>query len=128
MIADQRTFSELLKDFAFEVRTLLQQELLLLKTEMSEKASEIGKGLGLVVMGAMLLLGCYVTGIAALVVGLLTWMHPLVALLTVSGLLALAGYACLQKGRTVLQQLDPAPRKTLMSLKEDAQWVTREMP
>ena len=52
-------------------------------------------------------------------VGLAPWL----AALLVGALLAIGGYVMLQKGLRDLKQVDPAPRRTVESVKEDIQTI-----
>ncbi len=49
---DERTLGELFSELAQETSTLVRQEVNLAKTEMSQKASRVGKDVGFLAAGA----------------------------------------------------------------------------
>jgi hypothetical protein len=64
---DERTLGEMFAELSRETRTLVQQELQLAKTELTEKASKMGKGVGLLVGGGLIAYGGLLAIIAAMV-------------------------------------------------------------
>src|SRR4029453_14407818 len=64
---DERTLGEMFAELSQETRTLVQQELRLAKTELTEKASQVGKGAGLIVGGGLIAYGGLLAIIAAIV-------------------------------------------------------------
>ena len=64
---DERTLGEMFAELSRETRTLVQQELQLAKTELTEKASKLGKGAGLIVGGGLIAYGGLLAIIAAMV-------------------------------------------------------------
>ena len=53
-LKDDRTLGEMFADLSRETRTLVQQEIQLAKTELSEKAASVGKNSGLIAAGGLL--------------------------------------------------------------------------
>jgi len=51
---DERTLGEMFAELSRETRTLVQQELELVKTEITEKASAMGKGAAFIVGGGLI--------------------------------------------------------------------------
>jgi Putative Actinobacterial Holin-X, holin superfamily III len=51
---DERTLGEMFAELSCETRTLVQQELQLAKTELTEKASKMRTGVGLLVGGGLI--------------------------------------------------------------------------
>ena len=49
---DERTLGEMFAELSRETRTLVQQELQLAKTELTEKASKMGKGAAFILAAA----------------------------------------------------------------------------
>ena len=68
--ADDRSVGELFAELAREMRTLIQQEVQLAKTELAEKAAGIKTGTGLLVVGGLLAYGGLLALVAALILGL----------------------------------------------------------
>jgi hypothetical protein len=107
-----------------ETRTLIQQELQLAKTELIEKASSMGKGAIFIAGGGLLAYGGLLAIVAALVliliaVGLPPWAAAFLGGLLVAGI----GYLLIRSGLAALTSQELVPRKTIETLKEDAQWL-----
>jgi Putative Actinobacterial Holin-X, holin superfamily III len=121
---DDRTLGEMFAELSRETRTLVQQEIQLAKTELTEKASKMGKGAGLIVGGGLIVYGGLLAIIAAVVLaliafGLPAWMSALVGGLLIAG----AGYLLIRSGLAAFRAQDLKPRQTIETLKEDAQWL-----
>ena len=121
---DERTLGEMFAELSRETRTLIQQELQLAKTELTEKASTMGKGAGLIVGGGLLAYGGLLVIIAGLVlilisIGLPPWVAAVVGGVLVAGI----GYLLIRSGLSALNARELTPRKTIETLKEDAQWL-----
>ncbi|HNP59301.1 MAG TPA: phage holin family protein [Nitrospirales bacterium] len=121
---EERPLSDLFRDLVNETKILIQQELQLLKLEMSQKAKQAGKNVGFIAVGgALAYAGLLVLlGGATLALALIipAWASALIVGLTVVGI----GYALIHKGISDLKTMDPAPQKTIDSLKETKQWTT----
>ena len=75
---DERTLGEMFAELSRETRTLVQQELQLAKTELTEKASKMGKSAAFIVGGGVIAYAGLLAIVAALVliliaIGLPPW-------------------------------------------------------
>ena len=125
---DERTLGEMFAELSRETRTLVQQELQLAKTELGAKASQMRKGAGLIVGGGLIAYGGLLAIIAAMVliliaVGLPPWAAALVGGVLVAGI----GYLLIRTGLAALKPETLTPRKTMDTLKEDAQWLKAQV-
>jgi hypothetical protein len=121
---DERTLGEMFAELSRETRTLVQQELQLAKTELTEKASRMGKGAGLIVGGGLVAYGGLLAMIAGLVLILIAiGLPPWAAALVGGGLVAGIGYLLIRSGLAALSPQELTPRKTIETLKEDVQWL-----
>jgi xanthine/uracil permease len=132
---DKRSLGDLVKELRDETTTLLRQEVELAKTEMSEKArsyvrNSISIAAGAIVAFAgflfLLLAVNRVVTIWLAEAGLETaalWLAPLI----VGGVVAIIGYALVQKGISTLKNESPAPSRTMHSIKEDKKWLTSKL-
>jgi Putative Actinobacterial Holin-X, holin superfamily III len=125
---DERTLGEMFAELSRETRTLVQQELQLAKTELTEKASKMGKGAGLIVGGGLIAYGGLLAIIAAMVfiliaIGLPPWAAALVGGVLVAGI----GYLLIRVGLAALKPQELMPQKTIDTLKEDAQWLKAQV-
>jgi Putative Actinobacterial Holin-X, holin superfamily III len=121
---DDRSLGQMFADLSRETRTLIQQEIQLAKTELTEKASRMTKGAAFIVGGGLLAYAGLLAIVAAVVLllialGLPAWAGALLGGLVVAG----AGYLLIRVGLAALRPQDLAPRQTIETLKEDAQWL-----
>ena len=119
----ERSIGDLFGDLARELATLVRQEIQLAKVEMSEKAAQAGKDAGMVAVGGTLAHAGLLAVIAAVILALGTvvqlWLSALIV-----GLVVLTLGAVLARNRLqAMKRIDPAPRQTIESLKEDARWA-----
>jgi xanthine/uracil permease len=123
----QREFSlgGLFSDLTRELSTLVRQESQLIKAELSEKASDVGVGIGEIATGGAVLLAgliIFLLAVVAMVTQMLgatavdyPWLSPLI----VGTLVLIVGFVLLQRGRTNLRAGNLVPRKTGESLRRD---------
>ncbi len=123
---DERSLGELFSELAQETSTLVRQEVQLAKTEMSQKASRVGKDVGFLAAGGAVAYA----GLLAVLAGIIVllgqvipmWLSALLVGLVVAGV----GYFLVRKGLDALKREDLAPRQTIETLKEDGQWAKDE--
>jgi len=123
----ERSMAGLVSDLAAEAILLIRQEMTLLKTELSEKFSQAGQGIGLLVAGGVLAFSAWLVLLAAAVLGLALVLPPWLAALIV-GLAVLAiGGVLLFIGKKRLEPGSLVPQRTLRSLREDQTWLTERL-
>lgn len=126
--AEERSLGELFGDLARETSTLVKQEVGLAKTELTEKATRVGKDVGYLAMGGAVAYAGMLTLIAALVliltaIGLPIWASALLVGLVVAGV----GGSMAMKGLKQLKNVDPVPHQTVETLKEDKEWAKQQV-
>ena len=125
-LRQERSVGELFGQLTQDLSLLVRQETQLAKTEIQEKISRASRDLvSLAAGGVVALVGGF--ALTAAVILLLVdpiGLEPWLAALLVGALLAGGGYVMLRGGLRDLKRLDPAPRRTVESIKEDIQ--TRE--
>ncbi|GAA1340446.1 phage holin family protein [Saccharothrix algeriensis] len=122
-VDDQTSLGELVGELANDLSRLMRQELELAKAELREEAAKAGKAAGM--LGAAGFAG-YMTVVLlsfALAFGLsyavgLGW-----ATLIVGVLWGIAGAVLYSAGRSRLKSVSPKPKRTIETLKEDAEWA-----
>lgn len=124
---DDRSLGELFSDLAREISTLVRQEATLAKAELGEKASRVGTNLASLAAGGAIAYAGLLGILAAIIVllaeaGLAWWASALLVGVVVA---AIGGFLVM-KGINSLKEMDLAPRQTLESLKEDAQWAREQ--
>lgn len=131
----RRSIGDLLKELRDESSILVRQEVALAKTELSEKAAKLGRNAGYMGVGSALAHAALILllfGLSAALYHGLTeaglsnmasgWLAPLI----VGGLTALIGYALIQKAINAFKHESLVPEKTVDSLKENQQWLSRK--
>lgn len=128
----ERSVPALMSDFTQELVTLVQQELQLARSEVSDKVGQIGSGATSIALGGAVLLAAILVVLQAIVYGLHDvlepwspglWLSPLIV-----GLIVLViGIMLLQKGRSNLQAKNLAPRRTVSSLQEDKEFAKEQI-
>ena len=129
-LRQERSIGELFGQLTQDLSLLVRQESQLAKTEIQEKISRASRDLvALAAGGIVVLIGGF--ALAAAIILLLVdpvGLEPWVAALLVGVLLAGGGYVMLQKGLRDLKTVDPAPRRTVESVKEDIQAIKERRP
>ncbi len=125
---DERSLGELFGDLARETSVLVRQEVQLAKTEMTQKASAVGKDIGFLAVGGLVAYAGLLALIATLIIILGTldvpwWLASLIVALVVLGI----GGFLVQRGLNALKHESMAPQQTLQTLKEDRQWAKEQM-
>jgi hypothetical protein len=118
----RRSVPELFSSVFRQMAELMRTEGMLARTEMSEKISHMGTGLGLLVGGAVLAMPALVILLEAAVAALVesTGWAPYWASLLVGGLSLLLGLLLLSIGASRLRAGNLVPDKTLQQLQLDA--------
>jgi len=124
------TVSDLISGLVSDAQQLVHREIDLAKREV---AIEVGKvkqgavalsiGAGLAVIGA-LLLGHMLVYLVQALTGLSIW----VSYLIVGAIFAVGGGLLLMQGMKRMKDVDPLPRETIESVKEDIQWIKEQNP
>jgi hypothetical protein len=121
---DDRSLGQLFGDLSRQLGTLVHKEIELAKTEMTVKATSVGRdaaliGAGAAVGYAALLIAMVAISLLLIQIGLTPW----IAFLLVAAIAAVVAAVLISKGRAELQKADLAPRATIETLKEDAEWA-----
>jgi hypothetical protein len=124
---DDRSLGELFSELAQDTSTLVRKEVQLAKTEMSQKASRVGKDVGFLAAGGAVAYA----GLLAVLAGVIVllgqvipmWLSALLVGLVVAGV----GYFLVRRGLDALKREDLAPRQTIETLKEDQRWAKDQM-
>ncbi len=125
---EDRSLGELFADLSRKTSELVREEVALAKSEMSHKASEVGKDVGFLATGGAVLYAGLLAIIAAIAIGLaqlgVTWW---LAAAIVGIVVVLVGAFLVWKGMANLKRTSLAPTQTLDTLKEDATWAKDQL-
>ena len=121
---DNRSLGELFSALAADTGTLVRQEVELAKTEMTQKATRVGKDIGFLLAGGAVAYAGFLAILAAIAIGLGQlglpwWIAALLVGLVVAGI----GGFLVMRGLSALRQETPLPQQTIDTLKEDAEWA-----
>jgi protein-S-isoprenylcysteine O-methyltransferase Ste14 len=114
---------ELIGEITSDLSRLFRQEVDLAKAEMRQEAKKAGKGAGMLAGAAIAALLVLILLSFALVYALDAIMPQGWAAFIVAVLWAIIGFALFTMGRKQMKTVDPVPRQTAETLKEDAQWL-----
>jgi len=127
---DGTTVSDLISGLVNDAQQLVHREIDLAKREVAievdkvkQGAVALGAGAGLAVIGA-LLLGHMLVYLVQTLTGLSLW----VSYLIVGAIFAIGGGILLMQGIKRMKTVDPVPRETIESVKEDIQWIKEQNP
>ncbi len=121
------SLGDLFSELSQGTSTLVRQEVELAKAEVTQKISKASRNLAFITGGGLIGYIGAMALVAALIMGLSTWMAPWLAAFLVGAVLVAIAAALIISGLNGLQAIDPTPRRTVASLKEDKEWLTRQM-
>jgi hypothetical protein len=120
---EQTSVGDIIANISNDLSQLFRQEIELAKAELRQEATKTGKAAGMLggagfagYLAVLLLSFAAVFGLANVIdIG---W-----AALIIAGVWAVIGAVLYANGRKKLKTVDPMPRRTVDTLKEDAQWL-----
>jgi hypothetical protein len=121
------TLGELFSTLSNQAGLLVRQEIELAQAELSRKVTRAGRNAAVVGAGGVVGLGAFYTLIAAAVLGLSQFMAAWLAALLVGLVLAIVSALLIRQGMDRLKAIDPAPRQTIESMKENKEWLARQI-
>jgi hypothetical protein len=130
---EERSLGDLFSELATETSTLVRQEVALAQVELTQKATRAGKQVGFLVVGGavgyaglLVILAAIVIGLTQLIASLSGWTlitSAALAAVLVGVIIGAVSYVLVTGALTALKNTDLAPRQTIESVKEDAQWI-----
>ena len=124
---DDRSIGDLFSELANETGTLIRQEVALATAEMTKKATDAGKNAASIAIGGFVGYAAFLVLLAAIVAllsyAIPVWLSALIVAIVVGAISAYMVASALAK----LKKADLAPRETVTTLKEDAQWLKKQV-
>ena len=119
----EKSLGELVGDMTSEISSLMRKEVELAKVELKEEVGKAGKAGGM--LGAGAVAGYFALLFASLALAwLLDQAMPIaLAFFLVAVLYGIAAAVLITRGRQQIKQVDPVPRQTVETLKEDVEWA-----
>lgn len=126
--SDDRSLGQLFGDLSRQLGTLIQKEIQLAKTEMTTRVTTVGRDAGMIGAGgalayAALLMALIAVALLLIQLGITPWLGFLLVAILVGAIAAVL----IQRGRAELQKTDLAPRQTIETIKEDAEWAKQQV-
>jgi hypothetical protein len=125
---DERSLGDLFAELARETSTLVRQEVQLAKAELTQSASEAGRGIASLVAGGAIAYAGLLFLLLAVVLGL--WdagLEPWLSALIVGLVVVAIGAFLVLRARESLKPANLAPRRTVETLKEDQEWAKEQI-
>ncbi len=122
------SLSDLLSELTQDLGTLMRQEVQLARVELQREATKATKAGAILAAAGVLGLAALLLILWAASWGLAEVMPAGLAFLVVALVVGIAAAAMAAMGRRRFQQVDPTPRTTLRTLKEDKEWLSNPTP
>src|SRR3982751_609326 len=120
MVKEEKSLGDLFSELATETSTLVRQEVALAQTELTQKATRVGKNVGYLAVGGFVAYAAMLAVLAGIImlIGLVipVWLSAILVGLVVGGV----GYFMVSSGVAEIRKTDPVPRDTVETIKEDA--------
>jgi putative superfamily III holin-X len=125
---DERSFGELVGDLSRQLQTLVRQEIDLARAEVTASARAASRDAAMIGVGGALVHAAFLAlmvavGLALVALGLDPWLAAVVVAVLVGG----AGAALIARGRSGLASVDFTPRRTIETLKDDAELAKEQI-
>ena len=127
MMKEDRSIGDLFSELANETGTLIRQEVALAQAEMTRKATVAGRHAASLAIGGAIGYGAFLTLLAAVVAILSVMMPVWLAAAIVAAMAGAASYFMINSALAKFRNSDLAPSETVATLKEDAQWLKKQM-
>jgi hypothetical protein len=117
---------QLFSDLSQQLTTLVRQEVRLASTELSQKATRVGREIAMLAVGGLVVYAGFlaIVATAVLLLGQVApwWLAAFIVGVVVAGI----GYFLVQRSIRALQQTDLTPHQTVEALKEDIAWAKEQ--
>jgi hypothetical protein len=137
LVKEERSLGDLFSELAAETSTLVRQEVSLAQTELTQKATSVGKDVGFLVAGGavgytalLVILAAVVIGLTQLISSLSGWQiitSAWIAAAIVGLAVGIVAYMLVTSALAKLKNTELTPRQTVETLKEDAEWLKNQV-
>ena len=124
---EERSLGDLFSELAAETGTLVRQEVALAQTELTQKATSVGKNVGFLAVGGAIGYAALLCFLAAATIGLAYFVPAWAAALIVGAVVGIVAFLLISSGLKALKETDLTPRQTVETLKEDAEWLKNQV-
>ena len=127
LVKEERSLGDLFSELASETSTLVRQEVALAQTELTEKATKVGKNVGFLAVGGAVGYAALLAVLAAVIIGLTHFVPAWAAALIVGVAIGIVAFLLISSALKALKETELAPRQTVETLKEDAEWLKNQV-
>jgi hypothetical protein len=137
LVKEERSLGDLFSELASETSTLVRQEVALAQTELTQKATSVGKNVGFLVAGGavgytalLVILAAVVIGLTQLISSLSGWQlitSAWIAAAIVGLIVGIVAYVLVTSALAKLKDMELTPKQTVETLKEDAEWLKNQV-
>jgi predicted phage tail protein len=127
IVKEERSLGDLFSELATETSTLVRQEVALAQTELTQKATSVGKNVGFLVVGGAVGYAALLAILAAAIIGLTYFIPAWAAALIVGVVVGIVAFLLISSALKALKETDLTPNQTVETLKEDAEWLKNQV-
>ena len=127
LVKEERSLGDLFSELAAETGTLVRQEVALAQTELTQKATTVGKNVGFLAVGGAIGYAALLAVLTAVILGLANFVPTWAAALIVGAAVGIVAYLLISSGLKALQETNLIPTQTVETLKEDAEWMKNQV-
>lgn len=127
IVKEEQSIGDLFSELANETSLLIRQEISLAQTEMTQKAVKVGKNVGFLAVGGAIGYIALMAIVAAIIIGLAYFIPLWLSALLVGVVIAIVAAVLISSAIKNLKNADLAPQQTIETLKEDAQWLKKQV-
>ena len=124
---DERSLGELFSELAAETGTLVRQEVALAQVELTAKATRVGRNVGFLAVGGAIGYAALLAILAGVIIGLSNFMPAWVAALLVGLVVGGGAFFVISSALEELKKTNLRPEESVESIKEDAQWLKKQV-
>jgi uncharacterized membrane protein YqjE len=127
MLAEGRSFSEVVQDILRNVQEIVRSEVRLAKTEIGEEAAKTKSSAVWLGAGAVTTMFAILFLLLMIVYALALFMPIWTAALIVGIVLAVVASVILNAGVRRIKQIHPTPERTVETIKENVEWAKQQV-
>lgn len=127
IVKEEQSIGDLFSELANETSLLIRQEISLAQTEMTQKAVKVGKNVGFLAIGGAIGYIGLMAIVAAIIIGLAYFIPLWLSALIVGIVIAIIAAVLISSAIKNLKNAELAPKQTIETLKEDAQWLKKQV-
>ena len=127
LVKEERSLGDLFSELATETSTLVRQEVALAQTELTQKATSVGKNVGFLVVGGAVGYAALLALLAAAIIGLTYFVPAWAAALIVAAVVGIVAFLLISSALKALKETNLTPSQTVETLKEDAEWLKNQV-